>query len=198
MRCQSYIVRAFAVGCLALWPRVGSGFAAEPAEPATSATNAAPAAAPVALTNASLARVDFPKSSFSIDIDIGKDPFFPGSSRRDPKPVEPPPPPEPAVKEPIIRSLNTNTVVMAKGIVAADTTGKPYFKIKGLSGSLKRRFVTLHTGVKSYDFTTGEEMLLRVPEGQKRVRCLEIRNQSAVFQVEGEPEPIELNLRDGI
>ncbi len=167
---------------------------------AAEAAKEAEAPAPVALTNAVLQPVSFPKAMFSIDITAGKDPFFPTSLRRDPKPavVEPvqPAPVAPPLTAPAIASMATNLAGLNPAIVAADATGKSYFKIKGLAAAKKRRFVTLHTAVKSYDFTTGDEMLLRVPDGTKRVRCLEIRPQSAVFQIEGEPEPIELFLRD--
>jgi len=101
----------------------------------------------------------------------GRDPFFPASHRRDPVP---PPlamqdnnsPPPPAV------------VLMLKGIV----------------GSSNHRRALIAGGKNTVDLETGESATVHVPNGQVRVKCLEIGEDHAVIQVEGETEQKRLEL----
>lgn len=175
-------------------------------------------------TNTPPITISFPKAVFKLTLDAGNDPFFPTSKRRIPKPVEviPPPPPvvpvvtnpPPVVKVAVVTNppqpqppkvtpqpptsvppTNQPPVVEIK----PDLLGAANLSLRGISGTQNRRVAVIHTGAKSYDFIKGELMLLRLPnEQQLKVRCVEIRDRSAVFQVDGEKETKELFLREGL
>ncbi len=173
------------------------------ADPKTAEKTAAPA------TNAVPLVVPFPKAVFSTALDTGKDPFFPASKRRfpkPPKPVEPPKPPPATTTNPVVIppvALTNPPPATATNVVVAppppDLLGAANLSLRGLVGTKTRRFATVHSGVKSYDFAKGEEMLIRLPnEKQLKVRCIDIGERSAKFQVEGETQIKELFLREGL
>jgi hypothetical protein len=157
-----------------------------------------PASAAV-LTNAVLQKVEYPKSEFSIEPGYGRDPFFPASTRRTAvaePPVETSPPPAaiaPPKKEP---SAMANTFDPAKVVQPAADNDLAFLSVKGIIATTSSRVITLHTSVRSYIFRTGDAMSVRVPDGRMRVRCLEIRGRSGVFQIDGHSEPIELQLSE--
>lgn len=169
---------------------------------------AAKEAAPV-VTNTPPILVSFPKAVFSTALDAGRDPFFPGSKRRVPKAPEPPKPPPPVapptnatvvVTIPAPSPTNpppasvTNTVP----VVPVTLIGSANLSLRGVTATKTRRIAEVHTGARSYTFLKGDVQLIRLPgDRQLKVRCLDIRERSAIFQAEGEPETKELFLREG-
>lgn len=63
--------------------------------------------------------------------------------------------------------------------------------LKGISGPANNRLALIN----NQPITEGETALVRVPGGQVKVRCWEIKTDSAVVSVEGESEKKELRLR---
>lgn len=179
--------------------------ASKAADPKAAAKDTKPA------TNAVPLVVPFPKSVFSTALDGGKDPFFPASKRRLPKPPEPPKPPKPLV---VPNAATNPTVVIGPtnqppaGITnpavklpepKPELVGSANLSLRGIAGTKARRIAEVHTGVKGYTFLKGDSMLIRLPnDKQLKVRCLDIRERSAIFQVDDEVEPRELYLREGI
>jgi len=164
-------------------------------------------------TNAVPLVVPFPKATFNVALEAGKDPFFPASKRRFPKPppvVKPPTPPPTTnsttivIGPPPVTGTNpppatTTNVVVKPPEPPPELIGSANLSLRGIAGGKTRRVATVHSGVKTYDFLRDSEMLIRLPnEKQLKVRCLEIRHRSAVFQVDDETKPRELFLRDGI
>ncbi|PAW83725.1 MAG: hypothetical protein B9S33_13130, partial [Pedosphaera sp. Tous-C6FEB] len=110
-----------------------------------------------------------------------------------------PPPPQPPTVTPQPTAVVPPTNAPPAVEVKPDLIGAANLSLRGISGTLNRRVAVIHTGAKSYDFIKGELMLLRLPnEQQLKVRCVEIRDRSAVFQVDGEKETKELFLREGL
>lgn len=66
--------------------------------------------------------------------------------------------------------------------------------LKGISGPASRRFALIN----NQPLAAGEEGYVRVPGGQIKVHCWEIRDDSVVVSVEGETEKRELRLREGL
>lgn len=62
--------------------------------------------------------------------------------------------------------------------------------LKNLSGSKNRRLALIN----NQTFAAGESALVRLGDGQVKVRCLEIRESSVVIQVEGQEQRRELKL----
>ncbi|MFT4689089.1 MAG: hypothetical protein ACI9OD_001293 [Limisphaerales bacterium] len=172
--------------------------AAVPSFAAESAPRSGPALANI-LTNASLDEIEYPQAVFLSRPDTGLDPFFPESTRRmdvvalRKRAVEEAKKP---TRTPAAEKILAGPPVVARPLPVEGPKVLKYLSIKGVSGTSKRRFVTLHTTTKSYHFKTGDEMLIRIPDGKLQVRCLEIRGSSAVFQVKDHPESIELFLRN--
>ncbi len=174
-------------------------------DPKAAAKEAAPA-----VTNTPPILISFPKSVFNTALEAGKDPFFPNSKRRFPKavvePVKPPPVPVPTNPTvvvtvgttnatPPIATTNTNTLPV---IPPPTLIGSANLRLLGIVGSKLRPRASIHTGVKSYDFLKGEEMLIRLPNDKVlKVRCVDIKDRSATFQAEGEPDIKEIFLREG-
>lgn len=165
-------------------------------------------AAPPATNTVSLV-VPFPKATFSVALEAGKDPFFPMSKRRLPKPPEPVKPPKPLVApttntgpQIVIGSTNLPAAVVTNAppvIPKVDLIGAANLSLRGISTSRTRRLAEVHTGVKGYTFLKGDTMLIRLPNDKElKVQCLDVRERSAVFKVEGEPETKELFLREGL
>ena len=156
-------------------------------------------------TNAVPLVVPFPKATFNISVETGKDPFFPGSKRRLPKAPEPP-------KVVVVKTNSGTTVVIAStnpppttitnappAIPKVDLIGAANLSLRGISTGKTRRLAEIHTGVKGYTFIKGDTMLIRLPnEKELKVQCVDIRERSAIFRVEGETETKELFLREGL
>ena len=175
----------------ALFLMVGTAGAAD------SETNSAVSAA--VLTNAVLQKVEYPISDFVIEPSFGRDPFFPSSTRRTAV-VEPTVVVTPEVKPEKIEvgppKGMVNSLDPSQAQPVAEDNELAFLAVKGIIATTSRRVITLHTTVRSYIFRTGDSMTVRVPDGRLRVRCLEIRGRSGVFQIEDRPEPIELHLRE--
>jgi hypothetical protein len=169
---------------------------------------------PVVITNTPPIQVAFPKATFNLALEVGRDPFYPSSKRRVPKAPKPPPvtpgvpkppvtPPEVVVVPPATNlppvSVVTNTVPVVPPPPPPDVIGSANLALRGLSGPRDRRVAVVHTGARSYDFRKGDSTLIRLPsEKTLKVRCVDIRERSAIFQAEGETETKELFLREGL
>ena len=155
---------------------------------------------------------------YNTALETGRDPFFPASKRRVPKA---PKPPEPVKPPPVIPVVVTNPVVVPPSVVIVppttnalpastnvppavvtpppDLIGSANLTLRGLSGIQARRVAVVYTGARSYDFRKGDTTLIRLPsDKQLKVRCVDIRERSAIFQAEGETETKELFLREGL
>ncbi len=172
----------------------------KPADPKAAAKEALPV-----VTNTPPISVVFPKSVFLTALEAGVDPFYPSSKRRVPKVVIPPKPPPVATNKVIIPPLVVGTAnppvatTNSEPVVVAppDLMGAANLSLRGLSGTKTRRVAVVHSGARSYDFLKGDSALIRLPnDKQLKVRCVEIRERSAVFEAEGETK--ELFLREGI
>ena len=76
---------------------------------------------------------------------------------------------------------------MASGAVKAHV--EPALVIKGIVGSINHRIVVINNEMMQ----VGEQSPIRVPGGGRvNVKCLEIGQDYAVVQVEGEPQPKKL------
>jgi hypothetical protein len=126
------------------------------AAPANPATNAAPAV------------VEFPRSVFADNDPAGRDPFYPNSDRRQPKPVD-----HGADKQPDKK------------------TSPASLKVTGITLG-EKRIATIN----NVTFSAGEEQDVRVPGGRVKIRCVEIRERSVIVTFQGEPEQHELVLPD--
>lgn len=125
-------------------------------------------AAAPAQSEPSRAKAPGPKSVFEEKIANGKDPFFPNSARRVEKIVQP------NIKQPV------NPVIQ--------------LSLKAITGPSDKRLALIN----NQTFAAGEERMVRVPNGQVRVRCVEIGDSSVVVTVENEPERKVLKLREGL
>jgi hypothetical protein len=63
--------------------------------------------------------------------------------------------------------------------------------LKGISGPTNRRFALIN----NQPLAAGETAYVRIPGGQIKVQCWEIREESVVISIEGDPEKKELRLR---
>ena len=165
--------------------------------------------APPAITNTPPILVQFPKATFLTTLEAGRDPFFPSSKRRVPVTPEPPklkppvaPPTSPLIIPPAV-ALSTNRPAGSTNTTPAvvvsppDLIGSANLSLRGLSGTKARRVAVVHSGARSYDFLKGDSILIRLPnDKQLKVRCVEIRERSAIFEAEGETK--ELFLREGV
>lgn len=66
--------------------------------------------------------------------------------------------------------------------------------LKGISGPANRRFALIN----NQTLATGETAVVRIGNGQVKVHCWEIREDSVIVSVEGNPEKRELRLREGL
>ena len=135
---------------------------------------AAPAPAPVrshapaAVTNAATT-VEIPKSVFVIPINSkeGRDPFFPNSVR----------------VYSTATSAKTNVVTTAANLV---------LKL----GVLSPNFATIISGTSSRTLAAGEETEFNIPGGPYHIKCLEIKAESVIIEINGERR--ELRLRESM
>ncbi|MGA2867420.1 MAG: hypothetical protein ABSF95_23345 [Verrucomicrobiota bacterium] len=121
-------------------------------------------------SNALPAEVVMPKSVFLVPAspEEGRDPFFPASPRLSGSVAE-----KPAQASPAPRAL-------------------PEVRLRGISGTVERPLAI----IGNHTFAAGEEGEVITSGGRVRVRCLEIKDQSALVQVGGERR--ELRLRPGL
>ncbi|MBI5774019.1 MAG: hypothetical protein HZA89_09795 [Verrucomicrobia bacterium] len=155
---------------------------------------AAPAPAPAkpAATNAPPVVVEIPKSLFVDDFKIGKDPFNPASTRRNPAPPKPPP---------VVPGTPGSPADPPKPPPPPPPPPRPseFISLKGVLGGA-RPLAMINTTVKSYDIEAGEQISVKVPEATKlpdarvKVKCVEIKTDSIVIEIEGEPGRHELRL----
>ena len=96
----------------------------------------------------------------------GRDPFFPTSPRREPVPEAAP-------------EANATAPV------------EPVLVLKGVIRTSKHSQAVINNEI----LEEGEEQPVRVPNGHVRVRCIEIGNDYALIQVEGEAEPKRLMIK---
>jgi hypothetical protein len=139
----------------------------KPAAPQPAAKPPGAALKPVAIAAASAAVTDAYVSVFEDLLPPkGRDPFFPDSHRREPAPP-------PAV-----------VVAARKAAVASDLL------LKGIVVSATHRLAV----VNNQSLEVGEEAPVRAANGIVRVKCLEIGDDYAVVQVEGEARPQRLEM----
>jgi hypothetical protein len=113
-----------------------------------------------------------PKSVFVNDPEVGKDPFFPHSTRR---------------LEAMPRPSTTNSV-------APSSLLWNQLALKGICGT-KGEPLALVNGVT---VSVGELAEIKFGRQIVKVRCREIRERSIVLQLDGSSETRELKLREGI
>lgn len=142
------------------------------AEPAA----AKPAPAPE--TNAAPKVLVIPVSVFIDNPAVGKDPFYPDSTRRSPQPKTPANP------------APGGTPVAQGAPAAPKRNPAALLVLRGMSGSKSRRLVIIN----NQTFAQGETAVVQTPDGNVRVTCVEIRDKSVVVAVEGQAERKELRL----
>jgi hypothetical protein len=113
-----------------------------------------------------------PKSVFVDNVNIGKDPFFPNSTRR---------------TESIPRVAVTNEVAPVNLLF-------DQLVLKGISG-IKGQPLAL---INSSTVAPGEAAEIRVGGRSIKLRCREIRERSVLIELDGSNETKELKLREGI
>lgn len=70
---------------------------------------------------------------------------------------------------------------------------RAHLVLKGITGAANRRFALINNQTLS----AGETASVRITDGQVQVHCLEIREDSVLVTVEGNPEQTVLKLRGG-
>lgn len=108
------------------------------------------------------------KSVFEEKLRSGKDPFFPNSSRRQEKVV--------------VANSKTHQAPVVQ------------LFLKAITGTTTHKLALIN----NQTFAAGEEGFVRVPNGQVRIQCVEIKENSVVVTVEGDPARKELKLREGL
>jgi hypothetical protein len=137
---------------MAAWMAVSVAWAQTNTSMAQPATNAAPAA--------------IPQSVFVDEVQKGKDPFFPNSSRRQP-----------------VRPADG-----AVAITAPPSTSE--FKLKGITGPANRRFALIN----NRDFEVGEKGSVYAGGKKVTIKCEKIGPRSVWITLEGQPGLKELRL----
>ncbi len=117
-------------------------------------------------TNRPPAEAAFPKSIFVWEGDIGKNPFYPHSTRQRPK-----------------RAEDTGK--------AATQDYSQLLVLKGITGPSENRIALIN----NLTFTKGEEGEVRAGNGKVKIRVLEIREKSVVISIAG-TAPKELFLQE--
>ncbi len=154
----------------------------------------APVIATVTPTNTPPKIVHIPKSFFVDKRGDGRDPFFPSSDRRQVRVESPVSPVTPVSPIPVPPTDITNATTIP--VIAAPDAPKASdaFSVRGIIGGRKPSAL-LNSGVATYDFFQGDELIVKVRDGIKRVRCIEIKARTVTIFVEGEKEPRDLKLR---
>jgi len=120
-------------------------------------------------TNRLAPEVVIPKSVFVSEGAIGKDPFFPNSTR----PLNRKAPEDPG-KKPVVQDFSQLLV------------------LKGITGPPEKRIALIN----NLTFSKGEEGEPKAGNGKVKIRVLEIREKSVVISMEGVATPKELLLQD--
>lgn len=115
--------------------------------------------------------VPVPESEFVNDPNVGKDPFFPDSTRRLPK-----------------------TPVLTKVSKTPDTNRAHLLTLRGISGPTSRRLALIN----NLTFVAGEEGTVRTTAGLLKIRVLQIEDKTVSVLIDGESQPRELQLDDKI
>lgn len=132
-----------------------------------------------AQTNSVPKVIQIPKSVFTSDPANGKDPFFPDSTRRNPR-----------AAKPSGDSSNTNLVRGPQAVPAKKPA--PDLVLQGLAGSKSQRLGLIN----GRTFAAGESGTIVITNGVSlRLKCIEIRPRSVIVQVDGEASTRELKLR---
>jgi len=119
-------------------------------------------------TNRPPAEVVIPKSVFVSEGDIGKDPFFPNSTRTKRKA------PEDSVKKPVQQDLSQLLV------------------LKGITGPPEKRIALIN----NLPFAKDEEGEVKAGNGKVKIRVLEIGEKSVTVSIAGTAAPKELLLQE--
>src|SRR5258708_1613880 len=113
--------------------------------------------------------ITLPQSLFSSDVAVGKDPFFPNSSRRAP-------------------------VVKLDKPAAPTVDRSGLLVLRGVSGPGDKRIALINNTT----FVAGESGSVRTDSGLLRLRVIEVQEKSAWVQIEGELTRRELRVRENI
>ena len=125
---------------------------------------------PAASTNTPPWELPIPKSTFIEDPKIGRDPFFPRSTRRAPKAPVPTPDSGEASKTASVKALSDR------------------LRLQGITGRVAL--------INQVDFVAGQESEVKIPNGKLKIRCVAVRQNSVVIQVQGDTETKILQLAD--
>lgn len=117
------------------------------------------------------APVVIPSAVFADDPQTGKDPFFPESRRR--------------WRE--VTPGGTNALAQPTGLLGQ-------LVLKGISYTKGHRLALIN----NVTFAAGEKADLKINDQKVQVRCLDIRDRSALVTIEGTKETRELQLRKGL
>ena len=137
---------------------------------------AADAAEPKAATPAPAAKahpllgIPLADSQFVNEASIGKDPFFPDSSRRAPK--------APVLTKAVVTTVNRSSLLTLRGI-----TGPP-----------TRRIALIN----NLTFGAGEEGTVRTSAGTLKIRVQTVEDKTVTVLIDGDSQPRELVLDDKI
>lgn len=117
-----------------------------------------------------------PKSTFVNNPEIGKDPFFPSSTRR-----------KDAMPRAVVTAPSTNSTPAP--------TLQVDLKLKGIAGTKEQRLALIN----SVTMAQGEVADIKCAGGHiVKVRCREIRDQSVLVEIVALGEVRELKLREGV
>jgi len=119
------------------------------------------------------APVVIPKSIFTDDPQLGKDPFFPNSTRR----------------------VVVASRVVATNVGPATATFDPFrlLTLKGISGTTALPLAIIN----GTTVAQGETAEIRVGPQIIKIRCLSVRESSVLLELDGSKEIKELRLREG-
>ncbi len=95
------------------------------------------------------------------------------------------------VKDPFF-PLSTRSAVPIATNAVAPAFSATSFRLKGLSGGANERLALINNRT----LAVGEEAEVTTPSGNVKIRCLQIRDSSAVIRVENQTENIELRFDD--
>jgi hypothetical protein len=120
-----------------------------------------------AATNQVASIPEIPKSVFVSDGAVGRDPFFPKSTRFQPRKVD-------EVKNTTVQE-DFSRMLRLTGVTGGT---KPIATINNLT------------------FEAGETQEVKVDNRKVKIRVQEILEKSVIVKIEGQPAPVELKLRD--
>ena len=117
-----------------------------------------------------------PKAAFVDDPLVGKDPFFPESTRR---------------RDSAPRIAVTNVVAPSNQLLEQ-------IFLKGISGTKEQRLALLSSLNNSATVAVGESAELKVGPQVLKLRLREIRERSVIVELDGSSETREIKLREGV